>query len=291
MRKTAYSLLLSFLVYSAGFGQNITPAGNFLQDSVQIGEPIDFVLSIKYPLDFEIIFPDSLYDFSPFELTKKIYFPTKSDSVFSVDSAIYTLATFEIDSIQYLKMPVYKVNEFDSLILWTNLDSVILHHTVAVIPDSVAMVTNTTYVEVPMAFNYPYASIGSAIFLIIGVILWLVFGKKILNKIAVYQLNKRNVAFLARFEKLVATKFLYSEEILTLWKNYLEKLTNTPIAKLTTTEIINTLLHSNLEKALMGIDKNIYGPKDESLLTGAYQAIKEAAQEEYKTKVNLISNG
>ena len=71
----------------------------------------------------------------------------------------------------------------------------------------------------------------------------------------------------------------------------MEKLTSKPIAKLTTTEIIAALPYSNLEKALMAIDKNIYGPKDESLLTNAYQTIREVALEEYTTQVNLILNG
>ncbi len=291
MPKKVYSLLIFFLVFSAGLAQNITPKGQFLKDSVQIGEPIEFVLSIKYPKAMEIIFPDSLYNFFPFELTKKTYFPTKSDSIFSVDSAIYYLSTFEIDSIQFLKMPVYKINEFDSLILWTSQDSVILKHVVESIPDSVVMVANTNYVEVPMAFNYPYASIALIILIVITVILWFVFGKTVTNKISIYRLKKRNIKFIEAFDNLVTNNFLNTEEILTLWKAYLEKLTGEPFTKLTTTEIVSLLKYSNVETALMAIDRNIYGPKDESLLTDAYQTIKGIAQNEYTNKVNLIVHG
>ena len=213
MSKKVYSLFIFFLVFSFGFAQNITPKGQFLKDSVQIGEPIEFALSIKYPKELEIIFPDSLYNFFPFELTKKIYFPTKSDSVFSVDSAIYYLSTFEIDSIQYLKMPVYKVNEFDSLIIWTLQDSIILQHAVESIPDSVAMVTNTNYMEVPMAFNYPYASIALIILIVITVILWLVFGKTVTNKIQIYRLKKQNLK-LSEVKKSLL--YLKKEECITI---------------------------------------------------------------------------
>ncbi len=291
MSKKVYSLFIFFLVFSFGFAQNITPKGQFLKDSVQIGEPIEFALSIKYPKELEIIFPDSLYNFFPFELTKKIYFPTKSDSVFSVDSAIYYLSTFEIDSIQYLKMPVYKVNEFDSLIIWTLQDSIILQHAVESIPDSVAMVTNTNYMEVPMAFNYPYASIALIILIVITVILWFVFGKTVTNKIQIYRLKKQNLKFVETFDNLVTNKFLNTEEILILWKNYLEKLNGKPFTKFTTTEIVSLLRYSNAETALMAIDRNIYGPKDDSLLSDAYQTIKDIAQNEYTNKVNLIAHG
>jgi hypothetical protein len=44
------------------------PRGKFLEDSIRIGEPVRFILSFKYPMDFEVIFPDFLYDFSPFEM-------------------------------------------------------------------------------------------------------------------------------------------------------------------------------------------------------------------------------
>jgi len=290
LRKVSLFFIYS-VVLSTGFAQNITPKGQFLKDSIQIGEPIEFVLSIKYPKAMEIIFPDSLYNFFPFELTKKTYFPTKSDSVFSVDSAIYYLSTFEIDSIQYLKIPVYKVNEFDSLIIWTAQDSVILRHTVESIPDSVIMVTNTNYVEVPMAFNYPYASIALIIFIVVTLVLWFIFSKTVINKIQVYRLKNRNLKFIGAFDNLVKNKFLNSEEILILWKNYLEKLKGEPFTKLTTTEIVSLLKFSNVEISLMAIDRNIYGPKDESLLSDAYQAIKDIAQNEYMNKVNLIVHG
>lgn len=292
MPKKVYSfIIIFFLVFSAGFAQKITPKGRFLKDSVQIGEPIEFVLSIKYPKTMEIIFPDSLYNFFPFELTKKTYFPTKSDSVFSVDSAIYYLSTFEIDSVQYLKMPVYKINEFDSLVLWTISDSIILKHAVESIPDSVIMVTNTNYVEVPMAFNYPYATIALIILVILVVILWFVFGKTVTNKIQIYRLKKRNLKFIETFDNLITNNFLNTEEILILWKAYLEKLTGEPYTKLTTTEIVSLLKYSNVETALTAIDRNIYGPKDDSLLTDAYQTLKDISQEEYTIKVNLIAHG
>ncbi len=287
-------VLLTFLLFfiqSLGVAQNITPIGQFYNDSIQIGEPQPFTLSIKYPKELEIIFPDSLHDFSPFELTSKVYFPTKSDSIFSTDSAIYYLSTFEIDTVQYLKLPVYQINEFDSITLYTAIDSIILKQAVIAIPDSVAMISNTKYIEVPMAFNYPYAIIGVLIVTIIAIAIWFMFGKTLKNKILIYRLKKRNAKFINTFDQLVASKFLSSEQILLHWKNYMEKLKNEPYTKLTTKEITRVLKNKITEKALIAIDKNIYGPKDESLLENAYSSIREIAIHEYNDKVNQISNG
>lgn len=290
LRKVILFLFFLF-IYSLGATQNITPKGQFVKDSILIGEPLPFVLSIKYPKELEIVFPDSLYNFSPFELTQKKYFPTYSDSIFSTDSVIYYLTTFEIDTIQYLKIPVYQINEFDSAILWTSLDSVILKQVVTAIPDSVVMLTNTTYVEVPMAFNYPYATIGVILLIIIVSVLWFIFGKTIRNKIKIYRLKKRNIKFISMFDKLVESNYLNCEDVLTLWKSYLEKLKGDPYTKLTTKEIVNISMKKKIEVALTNIDKNIYGPKDESLLNDAYKAIREMAVNEYNDKVNQIIHG
>ncbi len=291
MLKRVFLVLFSIFIYSLGTAQNITPKGQFLNDSIQIGEPIPYVLSITYPKSLEIVFPDSLHNFSPFELTSKVYFPTKSDSIFSTDSAIYYLSTFEIDTVQYLQLPVYQINEFDSITLYTSIDSVILKQVVTALPDSVAMIINTDYVEVPMAFNYPYATIGVVIATVIILVLWFIFGKTIKNKIKIYRLTKRNLKFVTSFDQLVKNNFLNCEEVIMLWKSYLEKLKNEPYTKLTTKEIVKISKSGILEKALLAIDKNIYGPKDESLLSDAYQSIKEIAQQEFDNKVNQIQNG
>lgn len=278
-------------MYTLGAAQNVTPKGVFLNDSIQIGEPLPYVLSIKYPKQLEMVFPDSLYDFSPFELTRKIYFPTKSDSTLSTDSAIYFLTTFEIDTVQNLKLPVYQINEFDSATLWTTVDSVVLKQVVIAIPDSVAMITNTEYLEVPMAFNYPYASIGLIVAIILILAIWFIFGKTIKNKIRVYNLKKRNAKFLTSFEQLIENDYLNTEAILTLWKSYLEKLKKAPYTKLTTKEIASISGDKEMTSALMDIDKNIYGPKDESLLESAYSTIKGNAINEFNHEVNQITNG
>lgn len=291
MLSRVFLILLSFFIYSLGVAQDITPKGKFLSDSIQIGEPLPYVLSIKYPKDLEIVFADSLHNYFPFELVNKVYFPTKSDSLFSIDSAIYYLSTFEIDTVQYLQIPVYQINEFDSIIHYTALDSVILNQVVAAIPDSVAMIINTNYVEVPMAFNYPYATIAIITGSVALLVFWLIFGKSIRNKIKIYRLNKRNLKFIDSFNHLVENQPLACETILTLWKSYVEKLTSEPYTKLTTKEIVEISTSKEIKEALFAIDKNIYGPKDESLLPVAYQSIREIAQQVYINKVNQIKNG
>lgn len=291
MPRKLFLLLYLSLLSSFIQAQSIKAKGSFVKDSIQIGEPLAYALSIEYPKQMEVVFPDSLYNFAPFELTQRRYFPTRSDSINSVDSAIYYLSTFEIDTVQYLKLPVFIVNEYDSTTLWTGVDSVILKQVVTAIPDSVAMKTNTEYVEVPFAFNYPYFTIGIGAVVLALVIGWILFGKSLRKKIKKYTLRKRHNKFVVEFDALTNNSFKDCEAILKLWKGYMESVSEHPYKKLTTKELIDILKDKTVEDALKNIDRNIYGPKDETLLAGSYEQIRETAVYSYHRKLEEVSNG
>ena len=186
------------------YGQEIIPHGHFHKDSVKIGESLPYSLWVKYPKNNDVAFPDSLFDFSPFELEKRDYFNTKSDSLISLDSVVYYFTTFEIDTVQYLTLPVYLINEYDSATLYTSTDSIILDQVVNVLPDSVAVLVNTDYQKVPLAFNYPYFTIGVIIFLLVVLTVFLVFGKRIRQTIRVHWLTKRHKQFVSSLDDLLA---------------------------------------------------------------------------------------
>ena len=56
----------------------IIPDIQFLKDSVQVGAHVELSMSVTYDKSLDILLPDSLYDFSPFEFVDKRYFPTVS---------------------------------------------------------------------------------------------------------------------------------------------------------------------------------------------------------------------
>src|SRR5215831_2013772 len=87
--------IFCILFFSAAHAQEIKVHGKFNGDSVKIGKPIEFYLSAHYPENLNILFPDSTFSFAPFELQKKIYFPTQTKNGISKDSVIYKLATYE----------------------------------------------------------------------------------------------------------------------------------------------------------------------------------------------------
>lgn len=285
-------LTIFLLIFSlASFGQRITPSAKFLKDSVAIGEEVAYSLWIHYPKERDVIFPDSLFDFSPFEINKRSYFTTRSDSTESLDSVVYFLSTFEIDTIQYLQLPVYLVNEFDSIDLLPTLDSIILKHVVTSIPDSVDVIVNTEFQKVPLAFNYPYLVAGLIILAIAGVIIFLAFGGRIKRMIKVYWINRRHNRFVASFTELINTDTIKVEKSLKVWRRYLEKLEGLPYSKLTTREIFEQLEEEDLLLNLGIIDRFIYSPHEKPDTSAAFVYLLDFAVERHHQRINQIKNG
>ncbi|MDX5345971.1 MAG: hypothetical protein LPK19_01880, partial [Hymenobacteraceae bacterium] len=156
MRKFLLFLLLILPFLAPAQVTQPAPRGYFLQDSVKIGTWLEYVLVYRHPLTQEVIFPDTTYNFAPFELVKKTYYPTSSDSIKSTDSTVYILRTFETDKVQKLSLPVYILRGRDTLTLYTSTDSVLLHELVHEVSEPLVFQQNTELAYVKERFNYPY---------------------------------------------------------------------------------------------------------------------------------------
>ena len=280
-------LLISFF----SIGQEIKPNASFAIDSIKIGESVPYSVWISYPKDFDVLFPDSLYDFSPFELEHKDYFLTQSDSLTSRDSVVYYLTTFEIDTIQRLQVPVFLVNEFDSTQLDTPIDSIILEHVVTEMPDSVALIVNTSYTKVPLAFNYPYLIIGISGGIIIIVVVLLVFGNSMKRQIKLFRIRRKHKKFIKRFDQILSRDSIDTEPTLIIWKKYMESLTKGPYTKLTTKDIGELVDDDALLSALNDIDRVIYAERPSIEIKDDFETLKEFAITTFLAKNEEVKNG
>jgi len=284
-------LIIFFNFLFSALGQQIKPKGIFLDDSIKIGEAVNYSLSVKYPRDWDIVFPDSNYNFSPFEINSKDYFFTYSDSLNSYDSAVFNLSTFEIDTIQYLKLPVFVLSNGDSNIVYTDLDSIILEHVVTQIPDSLAFIDNTIYKDLNLAFNYPYLIVGVISFLFITGLILIFFGKDIKRKYLLYKLKKRHEKFIGDFQGIIAQNDLDFENTLSTWKKYMEKLDKSPYTKFTTKEIIKTYKDKSLFAALRTIDKAIYGGVEENEIKKRFEDLLSFSDQLYRKRMENLKYG
>lgn len=295
MKKYGLGLIFSLAIIFNLHGQQIKPKGKFLQDSMAIGEPVEYSLSIRYPAEFQVLMPDSLYDYAPFEYTSKQYFPTKTDSTQSFDSVVYTLTSFEIEKIQKIKLPVFIIQGNDSTAVFAKSDSIYLEEQIQVVSDSLKMKTDAIITKLDKDFNYPYLI---AFLIVLGIVILLVilfFGKRLRKKYQIWRLNKRHKKFRETFnEKLSSVGDMPVEKIeklLYTWKKHAEFISKSPYAKLTSKEINQMQQNEELYKNLKLIDRTIYSSKGRQNATEAFQFLLNYTDIIVEERIKAITDG
>lgn len=260
------------------------PKGQFLKDSTKVGELIPYTLSMTYPSSWQVVFPDSLYDFSPFEYENRIYFPTQSNDSLSTDSAVYYLSTFELDEVQTLRMAVrIKRGSLDFEELVTKEAEIALIPLVIQMPDSLNFIQNTTFGSVQTRVNYPYLLFALVAMLVVVGVLYSIYGDRVRRWWIIRQLEKSHRLFLADFDKgmdqLMQLKAAEpAERQLAFWKRYMESILQWPVAKWTTKEIIRQFPDWQLEHEMKTIDRSIYAMEwSEEVLT-AFAGLRKQAE-------------
>ena len=242
------------------------PIGIFYEDSLKIGESITYSLSFRYSPDQEVVFPDSTYNYFPFELISKKFFPTTTANGLSEDSAIYKLRTFEINKLLSFSLPVFIIDHGtgDTTKYFASIDTVYQKQYVDDVPKQLKLKSKTDFQYVSTRFNYPHFLSITLALAIIGLSIFLIFKKRILKAYNLYTLRKSHVSFIKNFETYEGdfdkeNKIFSLENAVSLWKIYLARLENKPIISYTTTEIIALFNNESLKEGLQVIDSAIYG--------------------------------
>lgn len=292
--------LAMFLILSSGNSRaQVKVYGGFLSDSVKIGEETAFYLSAKYPENATILFPDSSHQFAPFEYTRRKYYPTETKNGVSSDSTLYFLNTFELDRLQVLRLPVYMVNERDSTLYFSTMDTVRLIQLVKESIDSIKteelpLKMNTAYHKVNFEFNYFILLIVVGALVIIASIVWIIFGKRISHYLQVKRLRKKHEQFIAAYIEIVnrlqqAFSPTGTETALSLWKKYMEQLEAKPYTKLTSPETVRLHPDEQLGKNLGVIDRAIYGRGNGVI--EPLQHLKAVADQHFLKKLEEVKHG
>lgn len=300
MFKRAITLVIFFIGTLTAYAQEVRVLGQFKTDTVKLGEPIEYYLTAKYPSQWQVLLPDSTFSFAPFEFQKKVYFPTQTKDSISTDSVLYVFNTFEIDSIQILKVPAFVVLTNDCTIYESNFDTVFFKRMVDHVPDSVSadklpLKTNTAYNSVRWLFNYPVFSIIVGLLIVISILVWIIFGKKIKQHFTLKRLTKNHQEFIHNFD--LAVEKLKSgftpqsaESSVIIWKKYMEDLVTKPYTKSTTRELKEIENNEKLVSALHVIDRSIYGSIPPDTLD-SFLNLKEFSQLQFNKKMEELKHG
>lgn len=288
-------LLLNGLILS---GQDIKVNGGFISDSLHVGDEIFFYLSVRSPKDEQIIFPDSAYNYSPFEFRKKRYYISQTENGISKDSAVYHLSTFEVDSIQLLRLPVYQVNALDCTRFFSSWDTVKLRLLVRKLPDQISadlpVRATIAYQAVSSRFNYPLVGIGVVLFLLLCAIVWFYFGEQLNRYFRIKRMRKNHNEFMVAFnEKISQINHHFSREeteaAVTLWKKYMERINRLPYTRLTTSELRAARKDEPVIRTLRIIDSVIYGYNEK--INESLTELKKYADDKFQTLVKEEANG
>lgn len=300
IKNIIFSTLAFLLTITAVAAQEIKVTSGFLSDSIRIGEPVPFSISVRYPQQLNVLFPDSTYSFAPFEFSSKQFFQTHTVNGISHDSVVYYLTTFEIDKVQRLRLPVFVTTAKDCTTYTASPDSIYLVELVknppsdSVTANNLPLKTNTFYEKVFSEFNYVIMLIIATALAIIALIVWIFFGKRILRYFKSKKLLKKHRAFLDAFNSNLsqlsaAFSREQAEQTLSLWKKYMEQLEQRPYTKLTTRETTTLLPDGNLKNNLQSLDRAIYG--NQTSVVDPLKNLQKIAEEHFHKKLEDIKNG
>lgn len=301
-----YSLLLTCCTLATNFvcaqdkpQADVKVTAGFFEDSLYIGKPVRFYLTARYPQQLNIVFPDSSHTYTPFEFESKDYFPTNTEDGISYDSVIYHVSTFEIDRQQYLSLPVFQINEKDSIIFQSQQDTILVTQLVNFSVDTIAidklpMKLSVAYHDVPGQFNWPIFTIVVAVVLVLALVVWLVFGKRIRRYFRMKSMLEAHRKFVESYTREVmnlrqAFSAVTTETALAHWKIYMEQLEARPYTKLTTREARNFFQDETLIRNLQTIDGAIYGHSVNVI--EPLESLKAVADQRFHTKLQEVKHG
>lgn len=262
------------------------PKGKFLKDSMYIGEPIRFVFSYLHPSDEEIFFPDTTFDFSPFEVKNKTIFPTITNEKGSLDSVTYELVSYSTQPIQTLRLPIVRLEANDSTQLYSFSDTIYLKHLVNDLATTAQVQSDKRLISIEEAVDYwKYFRKAFSIFLV-AILVYFLFAKSIQRKYYELKFRKKHRDFSSDFRRWMrdADKPKVLNESLIAWKQHLQWLEKKPFSSFTTKEIIENIPNERLGEALREIDMAIYGGLVSPQMSFALNKLLEVANEVFKER-------
>ena len=280
--------------------------GRFLTDSIDIGRPFQYALTYRHPPTLDLLFPDTATQFVPYRVEKVALFTTRTtgagfDAV-SVDSAVYTLLSFETDSVQMLRVPIRLINALDCTDVFTQTDTVFLRSQLRPAPAtptdyaSLTLATETTLAPLQQQFNYPVLGLFAAGLALVVGLLYGLFGRTIRRQWRLYRLKQRHRQFLRAFNRLSrginATNAAdVANQAVISWKTYLEQIEERRYSSLTTSEITERVNDERVANALREADRMIYGGAFSAQSAGSLRVLSDVATQRYHRRRVYLQTG
>lgn len=284
-----------FILFTTSWSQEVKVKGVFLEDSAKVGEHVAFSLTAKTSKSTQLLFPSKTHSFYPFELIKKQAFPTVLiDSAHTLDSAIYMLRTFEMDTGLILKLPVYKIStNGDSVKYFSNPDSLALKKIILSPPDKLEVKVTADFYPIPKKTNWPFWTIVILAFTFITGVTLLFTGKPLLRYIAALRVKKRHQQFITYMNRqLSQPSEINVDEHVQHWKNHIAYLSKKPFHSYTTKDFSKHFnQNDSLITSLKYLDGIIYGGKTNENIADASQQLIDFSNELFNQRLQQLKHG
>ena len=284
--------LIAFILPFVLWAQEVQVEGQFMKDSAKLGERIPYVLKAKYGPGHNIVFPDSTFDYSPFVLLEKKTFISSTQGGITLDSAVYYVSNFSLDPVVEFSIPVFEVFKYDSLTHQPLTSSLALQLVIDQIPEELAFRDNNIYQPIPTEFNYPLWIAMFVVALVLAFAIFFLFGNQLQKKWDIWMEKRRYRRFEKRWREAEGAfqkqpDMNHADELLGLWKTYMEHLKAKPFREWTTTEIAEFLENKAIVKDFRNIEMIIYAGKTSEDLPQACQNLWKICSDSYQQKITL----
>lgn len=293
--KYLVTLMTVFFLNTALQAQSPEVEGYFLQDSAKLGERVAYILKAKYGTGHNIVFPDSTYDFTPFVLLeKKTYMSTTADGV-TLDSAVYFISNFSLDPIIDFSLPIYEIFKYDSLVHRPLESSLALQLMIDPLPQELSFRDNNVYQPIETDFNYPLLIAILVVAIVLALVIAFFFGKKLGRQYEIWREKRKYKRFVQRWKKAESAfaerpDMDHADELLGLWKTYMEHLKAKPFREWTTLEISDFLENKDIIKDFREIEMIIYAGKSGKDLPQACQNLWNICNNTYQQKISTADD-
>lgn len=296
----AACILVFFQLVVQAQDTNVTVRAGFIEDSLRVGDPVRFYLTARYAQGQQVLFPDSTFAYAPFELDHRSYTPTDTRDGMSYDSVVYHVTTFELDEHPSLSLPVYLLTPQDCTAFESPRDTIRLALSPmpgldSITLDKLPLRENVAYHDVPQAFNYIIALIAGGAILLIAILVWIFFGRRIRKYFRIRRMVKMHEQFMMAYGSSLAGihnnfSAANAEHVLAQWKRYMEQLEIRPYTKMTTREIQAALKDDAVTRTLKAIDGAIYGHSTQAA-TESLANLRNLANQRFAVKLQEVKNG
>ena len=237
-------LLILSLIHLQSFSQDVSGTFRFGNDSLDLGRPIEGILEITHPSKTVVVFPDSSGDFAPWEIASSKHHTTRTTGGISIDRKTYFLRSFEIDSVQTLRLPFRYLIGNDTVLQYSGADTVLFRSRIPEWNDSLKLITVVGLTGINDPPNYLlFLVIGFGLFFLMGLLVFL-FIKPVTQWMKTKKIEREWKEISLRLRKagtLVEKQEAFINEVNFIWKKYLDPGRRFSLSSLSTPELKEAL--------------------------------------------------